>query len=104
MWGAAGLALSSGLAGWAEMSMLRRTLNSRIGHTGLPLNYIVKLWSAATAAAMVAWPVKLALPPMHPAIEGIVILGSYGLVFLVMAFLTRIPEAATVVARFRRRF
>src|SRR5213075_1839742 len=34
VWGAVGLTASAGIAGWVEMLMLRRTLNSRIGHTG----------------------------------------------------------------------
>src|SRR5205823_2029229 len=46
-WGAAGLTASAGIAGWVEMLMLRRTLNSRIGSTGLPFDYITKLWGAA---------------------------------------------------------
>ena len=36
IWGAAGLTMSAGLAGWVEMLMLRHTLNGRIGRTGLP--------------------------------------------------------------------
>src|SRR5207244_8896537 len=36
VWGAAGLTASAGIAGWVEMRMLRRSLNRRIGRTGLP--------------------------------------------------------------------
>ena len=35
-WGAAGLTASAGIAGWVEMLLLRRSLNARIGRTGLP--------------------------------------------------------------------
>jgi putative peptidoglycan lipid II flippase len=103
IWGAAGLMISSGIAGWVEMLMLRRTLNSRIGHTGLPFDYMLKLSSAAFAAALVAWLVKLSSPPAHPVVQGILILGSYGLVFFVASFLLRIPEASTAISRLRRR-
>jgi putative peptidoglycan lipid II flippase len=103
LWGAAGLTISSGTAGWVEMLLLRRTLNSRIGHTGLSMNYLVKLWTAAIAGAIVAWLVKLALPPLHPAIQGVLILGPYGAVFLGTTLLMRIPEASAAVSRFRRR-
>src|SRR5205823_12707656 len=41
VWGAAGLTASAGIAGWVEMLLLRRTLNSRIGHTGLAPDYII---------------------------------------------------------------
>lgn len=103
MWGAAGLTASAGIAGWIEMLLLRRTLNSRIGDTGLPVDYTVKLWAASAAAAVAAWVVKLALPPIHPVAAGVMILGIYGLVFLGSTLLMRIPEASTALARVRRR-
>jgi len=103
VWGAAGLTASAGIAGWVEMLMLRRTLNSRIGHTGLPFDYVVKLWSAAIAGGIVAWLLKLTLSPMHPAIAAVFILGPYGLVFLGTTFLLRVAEASTAVARLLRR-
>src|SRR5207247_7113439 len=40
IWGAAGLTASAGIAGWVEMLLLRRTLNDRIGPTGLPAAYV----------------------------------------------------------------
>ncbi|MCA1555571.1 MAG: murein biosynthesis integral membrane protein MurJ, partial [Acidobacteria bacterium] len=46
-WGVAGLTVASGIAGWVEFFLLRRTLNRRIGRTGLPVAYISKLWLAA---------------------------------------------------------
>jgi len=103
VWGAAGLTASAGIAGWVEMLMLRRTLNSRIGRTGLPFDYIVKLWSAAIAGGIVAWLLKLTLPPMHPAISAVIILGPYGLVFLGATFLLRVSEASSAVSRLLRR-
>ena len=45
------------------MVLLRRTLNARIGKTGLPPGFVVKLAVAAIAGAAVAWIVKLGLPP-----------------------------------------
>src|SRR5206468_3358182 len=44
LWGSAGLTASAGMAGWVEMLLLRRTLNARIGRTGLPADYVIKLW------------------------------------------------------------
>ena len=55
------------------------------------------------AGAIVAWLVKLALPPVHPAIQGVLVLGPYGAVFLGTTFLMRLPEASAAVSRFRRR-
>jgi putative peptidoglycan lipid II flippase len=110
LWGAAGLTASAGIAGWFEMLLLRRTLNARIGHTGLPFNYVVKLWCSSAAGAVAGWATKLILPPMaslrHSSdriLIGIVILGIYGIVFLGCTLLMRIPEASTAVSRIRQR-
>lgn len=99
IWGAAGLTASAGLAGWVEMLMLRRTLNSRIGHTGLEAPYVIRLWTAAIAAAALAWLVKVVLPNMHPALSAVFVLGAYGLVFMGVALFFRIPEAAALWRR-----
>jgi putative peptidoglycan lipid II flippase len=100
-WGAAGLTASAGIAGWIEMLMLRRTLNSRIGHTGLPADFVIKVWSAAVAGAAAAWAVKLMLPPMDPRPAAIAVVAPYGLVFFAMTFALRIPEASTAFKRWR---
>src|SRR5262249_18484007 len=101
-WGAAGLTASAGIAGWVEMWMLRRTLNTRIGRTGLAADYVIKLWCAAILGAGVGWAAKLALPRMDPTVKGVLVLGPYGLVFLGATLLMRIPEASSAFARFRR--
>jgi len=101
-WGAAGLTASAGVAGWIEMLLLRRALNARIGPTGLSTGYVVKLWTAAAIAAMAAWVVKLSIPPMHPALIAILVLGPYGLMFCACSFALRIPEAQTALGRLRR--
>src|SRR5207249_4160869 len=65
-WGVAGLTASAGIAGWIEFAMLRRTLNRRIGKTGLPRSYVASLWGSAAAAAAVAWGIKLVTAGLHP--------------------------------------
>jgi putative peptidoglycan lipid II flippase len=102
-WGAAGLTASAGIAGWVEMLLLRAKMNARIGRTGLAPAYVAQLWGSALTAAAVAWVVKLTLPPLHPILTAIAVLGSYGLVFVLMAFVLRIPEAGSAMARVLRR-
>ena len=101
MWGAAGLTASAGMAGWVELLLLRSTLNARIGPTGLPAQYVVKLWASAFAGAAAAWAVKLAVPAFHPITTAILVLGPYGVVFFAMTFALRIPEASNAVARLK---
>jgi putative peptidoglycan lipid II flippase len=100
-WGAAGLTASAGIAGWVEMLLLRSKLNARIGRTGLPAKYVAQLWGSAMAGAAIAWGVKILLPPAHPILTAIAVLGPYGLVFLAMTLVLRIPEARTLLARAR---
>ena len=98
-WGAAGLTASAGVAGWVEMLLLRSTLNARVGPTGLPVRYVAQLWAAAAAGAVVGWGIKLALPPLHPIVVAVVVLGAYGGVFLGATIALRVPEAAAATRR-----
>jgi putative peptidoglycan lipid II flippase len=100
-WGAAGLTASAGVAGWIEMLLLRRTLNARIGSTGLPVEIAAKLWTAAAAGAVVAWVVKVGIGAVHPIVAAIAVLGAYGVVFILAALALRVPEASTAFARLR---
>jgi putative peptidoglycan lipid II flippase len=102
IWGAAGLTMSAGLAGWVEMLMLRRTMNARIGRTGLSGKYVAKLWASAAAAAAVAWIAKLTLPALHPVVTAVFVLGPFGVAFFVAAFGLRIPEASSAFSRIKR--
>jgi putative peptidoglycan lipid II flippase len=89
-WGAAGLTASAGIAGWVEMLLLHRGMNTRIGRTGLPASYVAKLWTAAIAGAAAAWAIKLSIPSMPPVVAAVLIVGPYGLLFFAVAFLLRI--------------
>lgn len=102
-WGAAGLTSSAGIAGWVEMLLLRKTMNARIGKTGLPASYVAKLWTAAAAGAAAAWAVKLSIPALPPALAAVLIIGPYGLLFFAMTFALRIPEASIAFNRIARR-
>jgi putative peptidoglycan lipid II flippase len=103
IWGAAGLTVSASLAGWTELLLLRRSLNARIGRTGLPAPYVVTLWLLGIAGAAVGSGLRIVLPAMHPAIAAAAILGPYGIVYMAGAFLRGIPEAGALLNRVARR-
>jgi putative peptidoglycan lipid II flippase len=98
-WGAAGLTASAGAAGWVEMLLLRRSLNRRLGPTGLSSSYVAMLWASAASGAAVAWGVKITLPALHPVFVAAAILGAYGLVFFGAALALGIPEAGQLRSR-----
>jgi putative peptidoglycan lipid II flippase len=99
VWGTAGLTASAGVAGWVETLLLRRTLNARIGRTGLPAALVVKLWASALAGAAAAWAVKLAIPPVHPIVGALLILTPYGVVYFAITLLLGVPEGKAIIRR-----
>ncbi|MGI8899050.1 MAG: murein biosynthesis integral membrane protein MurJ [Pyrinomonadaceae bacterium] len=98
-WGVVGLTASASTAAWIEFVLLRRTLNRRIGRTGLPLSYLLKLWFAAFLGAAAGWGCKLLLGPRHPVPVAILVLGIYGLSYFALSSAFGIPEARTMIGR-----
>jgi putative peptidoglycan lipid II flippase len=100
-WGVAGLTASAGLAGWLEFALLRRTLNRRIGPTGLALAYSARLWIAAAAAAGAGWAVRIAIGRPNPVLAAALILPVYVGVYFGLAAALRIGEARELFGRLR---
>lgn len=98
-WGVAGLTAFSGVAGWIEFALLRRTLNRRIGRTGLTAGYVLRLWLAAAIGAGVAWAIKLAIGSHHPMIVAVLVLLPYGLTYFAITAALRVPEVDPIVRR-----
>lgn len=96
-WGAAGLTASAGIAGWVEFSLLRGTLNGRIGRTGLSASFVGTLWLAALLGAAGAWGVKLLVGPMHPVLLAVLALTPFGLIYFGTTAALGLPEARTVL-------
>jgi putative peptidoglycan lipid II flippase len=102
-WGVAGLTSSAGVAGWVEFTLLRRTLNRRIGSTGLSAALVAKLWTAAAVAAGAGWAAKFGIGMHAPRLDGPAILAAYGLTYFGFAYLLGIEECASAVRRLIRR-
>jgi len=101
-WGVAGLTASAGIAGWIEFALLRRTLNRRIGRTGLPASFVIKLWLGAIIAADIGWTFKLLLVNLHPIPLAAVVLGSYGTAYFGVTFALGISEAGAMIGKVAR--
>ena len=101
-WGAVGLTASASLAAWVEFVLLRRTLNRRIGTTGLPLNFSVRVWLPALASAGVGWGLKSLLAGFHPIPLAAVVLGCYGCLYFAITYAVGIAESRTVIRRIVR--
>jgi putative peptidoglycan lipid II flippase len=101
-YGAAGLTASAGVAGWVEFALLRSRLNRRIGRTGVAGALLVRLWGAAIVAAAVAWGMVLLLREMPPRPAGLVVLGTFGAVYVLVTYFLGVPQARTLLGRLVR--
>jgi putative peptidoglycan lipid II flippase len=102
-WGAAGLTASAGVAGWVEFILLRRSLNLRIGDTGLSASLTIRLWGAAIIGAALGFPMRQATTGLHPILAGACVLGVYGLTYLAATAVFGVPQTAALLAKTRRR-
>ena len=102
-WGAAGLAAASGIAGWTEFLLLRRTLRHRIGRTGLAPSHLARLWIAAAAAAAAGLAVKLGLGVTQPILRAGLAIGAFGAVYLLATWAIGVNDSHTLVRRLMRR-
>jgi putative peptidoglycan lipid II flippase len=101
-WGVAGLTASAGLAAWVEFTLLRRTLNARIGSTGLPASLVAKLWSSAAVAAAAGWAVKLLIGHAGPVAAASAILAVYGAAYFGITYLLGVTQSAGALRRLMR--
>jgi putative peptidoglycan lipid II flippase len=101
-WGVAGLTASAGIAGWVEFVLLRKTLNQRIGRTGLSFSYTVKLWFGALAGAALAWALRLPVQRWSPIPTAVVVLGGYGICYFAVTFMSGLPQAQEIIGRLIR--
>jgi putative peptidoglycan lipid II flippase len=88
-----------------EFTLLRRTLNTRIGATGVPAALVARLWGAAAVGAAAAWGIKFAVGGVHPVSAAIFILVPYGLIYFGVTYLLRVEECGAMLdklARLRR--
>lgn len=110
-WGVAGLTFSAGISSWVEFTLLRRTLNRRIGVTGVPKPFLAKLWVAAGIAAAAGWIVRHFSSAHFTGhyshiLLAVVVLGLYGAIYLAGTWALGLSEARSLwkqaAARARR--
>jgi putative peptidoglycan lipid II flippase len=88
-WGAAGLTVSAGLAGWVEFALLRHALTGRIGSLPMSVRLLARTWIAALAGAAAGTAVRFLIPlgtgGFMLTARGLAILGVYGCSYLLVA-------------------
>jgi putative peptidoglycan lipid II flippase len=100
-WGAAGLTASAGIAGWIEFALLRRTLNARIGPTGVPAGLLARLWGSAAIGAAAGLLLKPLVVARGNYVSGAVVLGVYGTLYFASTYAMQVPEFRSMLRRLR---
>jgi putative peptidoglycan lipid II flippase len=100
-WGAAGLPLGSGLAGWLEVALLRRSLVPRVGRVEIGAGFACRLWGVALVAAAAARCGQMAAPSLPPLLGGVAILALYGALYFAGAALLGIRESQAFLRALR---
>jgi putative peptidoglycan lipid II flippase len=100
-WGIAGLTLGSGLAGWLEYTLLRWSLERRVGPTGAPRGDVAKSWLLAAVAGGVG--AGLGQLPLPPVAAAVVVVAGFGVVYLGGAAAFGMPELHGITRRLRGR-
>jgi len=102
-WGAAGLTISAGMAGWVEFTLLRRAVNRRIGKTGIPARRLATLWGSAALAAAVALGIHTFAPKSRPLLAGVLVIAAYGATYVASTWIAGVEDAVDNVGRITRR-
>jgi putative peptidoglycan lipid II flippase len=104
-WGTAGLTASAGLSGWVEFFLLRRALNKKIGHTGLPIKFQGKVWAIAAISAAAGFAIGHFVVPSHwhVIIRAFVALSVYGICYFSLGVILQIEQAKALIGKIARR-
>jgi putative peptidoglycan lipid II flippase len=92
------------MAAWVEFTLLRRSLNGRIGWTGLDRKFLAQLWGMAIFAAVVGFAIKFVTPHAGPRLQALMVIPAFGTIYLGLAYLWDLPEFRGFVGIVKRRF
>lgn len=105
-WGAAGLTLGSAVAGWVELSLLRRRLGAVIGTSPVPGGFLLRVGGAALAAGVAGLLLSALTADAHRFVQAAVVFAGFGVVYLALTHAAGVAEARAltrrVVGRLRR--
>ena len=89
-----------------EFSLLRRTLQRRIGAVGIPFSFLARAWATACLTALPATALRWIIPSHLLIVRGLVILTAFGGLYLIAGHalgLLDINDVRAMVLRRRRK-
>ncbi len=101
--GSVGLSLASGFGAWMELYQLRRALRRRLPEFELPWREDVRMVLIALGAALPGAVVWWLLPPLPIILKAVVVLGTYGVTYLLICRLAGVEEVESFLSGLRRR-
>jgi putative peptidoglycan lipid II flippase len=101
--GLVGLTIASGIAAWIEFTLLRASMNRKIGRTGLHAPDVAKLWGMAITSAAVAFAVKLGTRGLSPLVSGAIVLSVFGIVYFGATAASGVAESKKLFQLVRNR-
>ncbi len=104
-WGTPCLALSASVAGWLEFSLLRNALNKKIGATGVPWGFQLKVWGVAIFSGVsCALFARFVVPEnIHVILQAGVCLSLYGVLYFALGFALKVEQAQSILDKVVRR-
>jgi putative peptidoglycan lipid II flippase len=102
--GAVGLAAGSAVGAWYEILRLLRAVGRRVEGSRIPWAGLGRMTATALAAAVPAILLWRVLPPLHPALGALLVVGAYAGLYLLGARLLGFPELDAWLGRWTRRF
>jgi putative peptidoglycan lipid II flippase len=103
LWGAVGLTGSAGVAAWIEFMLLRRALARKIGAVPVPSGLLVQSFLAAVVAGALGYAVQRLLEAHGPWLRAAAVVPVFGVTYLGLMLLLRVPEATAFTGRIQRR-
>jgi len=105
-WGAFGLTASAGFAAWVEFLLLRRWLAKRIGPVPVPGTLGLGCLAAALVAGAAGYGANILVGSLSAHIwpRSIAAIVAFGVVYLTVMSIAKVPEASAFTGRITRRF
>ena len=101
--GAVGLGVGASVAAWIELWWLRVLLRRRLTSFALPWRGLLQMTGLSGAALLPSFVLWWLLPAWPVIVIAVLVVGTYGLVYLGLAHLFHFTELETWAGRFFRR-
>ena len=104
-WGAFGLTASAGFAAWIEFLLLRRWLDAKIGKVPIPVRLGFGALAAAAVAGALGWAASRAMQSIttHTWPVSLAAIAVFGVTYLGIMSVAKVPEAGDLVRKILRR-